>query len=182
MTTSDRTQRDRLARPPLEDLDIPTPAALEATALYPSQTGYESDLVTRRDGHGGVGGIDKNRDGTTPSGATPDGSGSKKTMFAHTLNGTAAAIPRLIVALLENGVVFKSDDATTQQLQRHSEEPTKKYHRTVKKGKGKSSAPTLRQVDRVRLPEVLKPFWLGGDRGRVEIEWVKKGEPLRLKE
>jgi len=26
--------------------------------------------------------------------------------FAHTLNGTAAAIPRLIVALLENGVKF----------------------------------------------------------------------------
>lgn len=26
--------------------------------------------------------------------------------FAHTLNGTAAAIPRLIVALLENGSVF----------------------------------------------------------------------------
>jgi seryl-tRNA synthetase len=26
--------------------------------------------------------------------------------FAHTLNGTAAAIPRLIVALLENGVQF----------------------------------------------------------------------------
>ncbi|KAK1228508.1 Serine--tRNA ligase, mitochondrial [Marasmius sp. AFHP31] len=28
------------------------------------------------------------------------------TLFAHTLNGTAAAIPRLIVALLENGVRF----------------------------------------------------------------------------
>ena len=26
--------------------------------------------------------------------------------FAHTLNGTAAAVPRLIVALLENGVRF----------------------------------------------------------------------------
>lgn len=26
--------------------------------------------------------------------------------FAHTLNGTAAAIPRLIVALIENGAVF----------------------------------------------------------------------------
>lgn len=26
--------------------------------------------------------------------------------FAHTLNGTAAAIPRLIVALVENGAVF----------------------------------------------------------------------------
>ncbi|KAK7064038.1 serine--tRNA ligase, chloroplastic/mitochondrial [Favolaschia claudopus] len=35
----------------------------------------------------------------TPSGTTP-------TMFAHTLNGTAAAIPRLIIALLENGAQF----------------------------------------------------------------------------
>jgi seryl-tRNA synthetase len=26
--------------------------------------------------------------------------------FAHTLNGTAAAIPRLIIALLENGALF----------------------------------------------------------------------------
>ena len=26
--------------------------------------------------------------------------------FAHTLNGTAAAVPRLIVALVENGVIF----------------------------------------------------------------------------
>ncbi|KAF8665433.1 hypothetical protein AX16_000452 [Volvariella volvacea WC 439] len=30
--------------------------------------------------------------------------------FAHTLNGTAAAIPRLIVALLENGVIFDKND------------------------------------------------------------------------
>jgi hypothetical protein len=29
--------------------------------------------------------------------------------FAHTLNGTAAAIPRLIVALLENGAVFDEE-------------------------------------------------------------------------
>jgi seryl-tRNA synthetase len=29
--------------------------------------------------------------------------GSEGTEFAHTLNGTAAAIPRLIVALIENG-------------------------------------------------------------------------------
>jgi seryl-tRNA synthetase len=28
--------------------------------------------------------------------------------FAHTLNGTAAAIPRLIIALVENGVRFDS--------------------------------------------------------------------------
>lgn len=29
--------------------------------------------------------------------------------FAHTLNGTAAAIPRLIVALLENGASFNEE-------------------------------------------------------------------------
>lgn len=28
--------------------------------------------------------------------------------FAHTLNGTCAAIPRLLIALLENGVVLDS--------------------------------------------------------------------------
>jgi seryl-tRNA synthetase len=31
------------------------------------------------------------------------------TSFAHTLNGTAAAIPRLIIALLENGAMFSED-------------------------------------------------------------------------
>lgn len=31
-----------------------------------------------------------------------------KPKFAHTLNGTAAAIPRLIVALVENGAVIEN--------------------------------------------------------------------------
>ncbi|KAF7307116.1 AA-TRNA-LIGASE-II domain-containing protein [Mycena indigotica] len=35
------------------------------------------------------------------------------TTFAHTLNGTAAAIPRLIVALLENGAVFDEEGKLT---------------------------------------------------------------------
>ncbi|KAM6498507.1 hypothetical protein JOM56_006455 [Amanita muscaria] len=39
----------------------------------------------------------------------PATSSSATLPFAHTLNGTAAAIPRLIVALLENGVSFKED-------------------------------------------------------------------------
>ncbi len=30
-------------------------------------------------------------------------------MFAHTLNGTAAAVPRLLVALIENGVRFDAE-------------------------------------------------------------------------
>lgn len=33
--------------------------------------------------------------------------------FAHTLNGTCAAIPRLLVALLENGVVIGDDGKIT---------------------------------------------------------------------
>lgn len=33
--------------------------------------------------------------------------------FAHTLNGTAAAIPRLIVALLENGATFNENGELT---------------------------------------------------------------------
>ncbi|KAF7311098.1 AA-TRNA-LIGASE-II domain-containing protein [Mycena chlorophos] len=35
------------------------------------------------------------------------------TTFAHTLNGTAAAIPRLIVALLENGATFDDEEKLT---------------------------------------------------------------------
>ena len=79
-----------------------------------------------------------------------------KLAYVHTLNGTAAAIPRLIVALLENGAVL--DDA----------QPGK--------------------VSRVRLPAVLRPFWLGrrsegegkGKGGSDErIEWVEEGGALR---
>ncbi|BGP54854.1 hypothetical protein JCM8202_003361 [Rhodotorula sphaerocarpa] len=81
-------------------------------------------------------------DATESAGAR---SGGPKLAFVHTLNGTAAAIPRLIVALLENGAVL---DAETGR------------------------------VERVRLPDCLKPFWLGkGTDGR--IEWVPAGEPLR---
>lgn len=35
-----------------------------------------------------------------------------------------------------------------------------------------------KKVARVRLPEVLKPFWLG-KRTDGRIEWVKEGEGLR---
>ncbi|KAJ7103308.1 hypothetical protein B0H15DRAFT_206302 [Mycena belliarum] len=58
------------------------------------------------------------------------------TTFAHTLNATAAAIPRLIVALLENGVVFDE----------HGEPIA------------------------IALPEVLRPFWIGGSE-RTIIRW-----------
>ncbi|KAJ7492405.1 hypothetical protein FB451DRAFT_531345 [Mycena latifolia] len=37
-------------------------------------------------------------------------SATAPTVFAHTLNGTAAAIPRLIIALLENGAMFDEHD------------------------------------------------------------------------
>lgn len=98
----------------LEDLDIPTPAAFEATASYPSQTGS---------------------------------SHPPKMLYAHTLNATAAAIPRLVVAILENGAVLGSDGA----------------------------------VEKVRLPGVLRRFWVGkeGKEGS-RIEWAKEGEALRL--
>ncbi|KAJ7109991.1 hypothetical protein C8R44DRAFT_884004 [Mycena epipterygia] len=61
---------------------------------------------------------------------------SSPTVFAHTLNGTAAAIPRLIIALLENGATFDE----------HGE-----------------------LVD-IALPEVLRPFWIGGSE-RTIIKW-----------
>ena len=34
---------------------------------------------------------------------------ASRSMYAHTLNATAAAIPRLIVALIENGVSFDAE-------------------------------------------------------------------------
>lgn len=75
--------RSPTARAPLETLDLPTPAALEATANYPSQF-------------------------------LPPGNAGAKLTYAHTLNGTAAAIPRLIVALLENGAVIDEAGRVTQ--------------------------------------------------------------------
>lgn len=38
------------------------------------------------------------------------------TTFAHTLNGTAAAIPRLIVALIENGAQLDGDGKLTRLM------------------------------------------------------------------
>ncbi|GAA5822189.1 hypothetical protein JCM11251_004885 [Rhodosporidiobolus azoricus] len=87
---------------------------------------------------------------SSPSSASPSSpakspSPPAKLAYAHTLNGTAAAIPRLIVALLENGAVLAEDG---------------------------------KKVERVRLPRVLRPFWLGkGTDAR--IEWVPEGEGLR---
>ena len=93
---------------------------------------------------------------STPSSSAQHSPAPPKLAYAHTLNGTAAAIPRLIVALLENGAVL--DDA----------QPCK--------------------VSRVRLPAVLRPFWLGRKsegEGKAKggsderIEWVEEGEALR---
>lgn len=44
-----------------------------------------------------------------PQGGAADSS-LTRLPFAHTLNGTAAAIPRLIIALLENGTLFNEQD------------------------------------------------------------------------
>ncbi len=38
------------------------------------------------------------------------------TSFAHTLNGTAAAIPRLLVALIENGARFEGEEVVGVDL------------------------------------------------------------------
>ncbi|WVR04946.1 serine-tRNA ligase [Kwoniella sp. DSM 27419] len=70
--------------------------------------------------------------------------------FAHTLNGTAAAIPRLIVALLENGIRFKDAEGGAE-------------------GQG--------SYDGLDLPKALERFWVGGDevgdgRQRGSIRWV----------
>jgi seryl-tRNA synthetase len=73
--------------------------------------------------------MNDNNSDTTP---TPP-----RAMFAHTLNATAAAIPRIIVALIENGA--EMDDG------------------------GK--------VVSVRLPSVLKAFWLGGGEHDGTIRW-----------
>ncbi|KAL4241658.1 Class II Aminoacyl-tRNA synthetase/Biotinyl protein ligase (BPL) and lipoyl protein ligase (LPL) [Abortiporus biennis] len=45
----------------------------------------------------------------TPSTTTTTSAESSALPFAHTLNGTAAAVPRLIVALIENGARFNED-------------------------------------------------------------------------
>jgi seryl-tRNA synthetase len=77
---------------------------------------------------------------TQPSKAesiNPPSATSSALPFAHTLNGTAAAVPRLIVALLENGAVFNQQG----------------------------------DLIGIRLPEKLKPFWIGQEHGRGFIEW-----------
>lgn len=52
-------------------------------------------------------------DQATSDSAADQSLASTSLPFAHTLNGTAAAIPRLIVALLENGAIFnESGDVT----------------------------------------------------------------------
>ncbi|KAI0655211.1 hypothetical protein C8Q70DRAFT_1047594 [Cubamyces menziesii] len=45
--------------------------------------------------------------------ASPSDQAQPSLPFAHTLNGTAAAVPRLIVALVENGAVFDEAGAVT---------------------------------------------------------------------
>ncbi|KAJ2914260.1 hypothetical protein MD484_g6122, partial [Candolleomyces efflorescens] len=64
--------------------------------------------------------------------------GDSRLPFAHTLNGTGAAIPRLIVALLENGAILNDGG----------------------------------EVCGLRLPAILKPFFLATSNSRINLEWV----------
>jgi seryl-tRNA synthetase len=64
--------------------------------------------------------------------------GDSRLPFAHTLNGTGAAIPRLIVALLENGAILNDGG----------------------------------EVCGLRLPAVLKPFFLAPLSSRINLEWA----------
>ncbi|CAD6887365.1 unnamed protein product [Tilletia controversa] len=73
-----------------------------------------------------------------------------KLEYAHTLNATAAAMPRLIVAILEN---FGLGDGPVPSGDGN--------------GNGRGS-----EV-RLRLPEVLRPYWIEAD---TEVEWVSVGE------
>lgn len=85
---------------------------------------------------------------TSPTHAIDPSSGPLP--FAHTLNGTAAAIPRLLVALLENGLTYdKTDEGDGEQV--------------VYTG--------------LELPKALQRFYVGsdeiGERGRKGfIRWV----------
>ncbi|KAG1754812.1 uncharacterized protein EDB91DRAFT_1342586 [Suillus paluster] len=47
--------------------------------------------------------------GTLPSSSSASAQSAPAIPFAHTLNGTAAAIPRLIIALIENGARFDEE-------------------------------------------------------------------------
>lgn len=69
----------------LDDLDIPIPPHIEATAVL------QHDQPKKKEG---------------------------KTLYAHTLNATAAAVPRLILALIENGAKFDEGGEAFVELPR----------------------------------------------------------------
>ncbi|EJU00007.1 seryl-tRNA synthetase [Dacryopinax primogenitus] len=81
------------------------------------------------------------KDTESPETEDPQQGKQSNKQFSHTLNGTAAAVPRLIIALLENGAVFKDGKAVTLRLP----ESLRKYWigpeeriRWVEKGQGLS--------------------------------------------
>lgn len=93
------------------------------------------------------------------------------TTFAHTLNGTAAAIPRLIVALLENGVVF--DEKSRSDDKPAAFDSRKKVKLSKAPGARKEALDEGLAIEAVRLPSVLRRFWIGDEKiGPVEIIWV----------
>lgn len=99
--------------------------------------------------------------------------GEDKTRFAHTLNGTAAAIPRLLVALLENGVVL----APLGQEALASQSSARAKAQAGQKGR-KASKPVEDELEGVevigfKLPAVLRKWWIGPEEmGGKPIEWL----------
>ncbi|WWD15665.1 serine-tRNA ligase [Kwoniella shandongensis] len=83
---------------------------------------------------------------TPTAGATNESNGPMP--FAHTLNGTAAAIPRLLVALLENGLQYEMKEGSKDVV-----------------------------YTGLDLPKALERFWVGGNEvgegsKKGEIRWV----------
>ncbi|CDZ98862.1 seryl-trna synthetase [Phaffia rhodozyma] len=118
----------------------------------------------------------------TPKPALPTDPADKSTpslpptTFAHTLNGTAAAIPRLIVALLENGVVLSSaerPEGSLTETVKNKLDSRRRPMATRTKGARKETLDEGIWIEKIKLPTVLRRFWIGKEQiGDVDIEWV----------
>lgn len=99
--------------------------------------------------------------------------GEDKTRFAHTLNGTAAAIPRLLVALLENGVVLAPLGAEALASRASAQAKTLAGQKGRKVTKSMEDELEGVEVVGFRLPAVLRRWWIGPENmGGKPIEWM----------